>query len=113
MIAPRKPSPVKGLILTVPEITHLQAFVLFQIDRGQALGKALRKALRTEQISQQVPTFRACIRRLERDGLIVGRYVRASGGARGRERSYALTAAGRKALKDVRRFYGRLGVSDD
>ena len=48
------------------------------------------------------------LKRLARDGFISGRSVKATGGARGRETSYALTARGRAALKELREFYRRM-----
>ena len=95
--------------LTTPVTTHLQAFVLLQISlRKVPNGKALRLALEREGVSQELPTFYAHIKRLERDGLVTSSYVKASGKTGGRETVYSLTPAGKKALKDVRRFYRRL-----
>jgi len=94
--------------LVAPPLTHLQYFTLFQIAGGVRKGKAIRAALGQEEVSQKLPTFHAFMARLERAGLISGKYVTATGGARGREREYGLTPAGRKALKEVGQFYSRL-----
>ena len=94
--------------MVAPEITHLQAFVLFQLARGEQRGELLRRELEREGIAQEGPTFHACIRRLVRDGLIVRRAVKAQPGSRGRGTDYKLTPAGRQALKELRGFYRRM-----
>ena len=68
----------------------------------------MRRALEEEGIFQRVPTFTACVKRLEHDGFITSEFVKATDSAHGRERSYNLTAAGRKALRELADFYSRL-----
>lgn len=99
--------------MVAPEITHVQAFILFQLAKGERRGKALRESLAAEGISQQVPTFFACIRRLVRAGLLSGRPVKASAGARGVETVYSLTPRGRAAIRELRDFYRRLEKAAD
>lgn len=94
--------------MVAPEISHVQAFLLFQLARGEKKGKALREALAKEGIRQKVPTFFACVRRLIRDDLISAKAVAPSGKARGPETAYSLTVRGRTAVKQLRDFYRRL-----
>src|SRR5690348_4674154 len=84
--------------LTAPPLSHLQYFALAQISAGGVKAKALRKALGLEDVSQDLPTFHAFMGRLKGQGLVTGKHVAATDGARGRETAYSLTAAGRRAL---------------
>ncbi len=102
------PASFKRFLLVAPEISHLQAFILFQLAAGEKKGKALRQSLKQEGISQEIPTFHACVGRLIRDGFISSKPVKATAGARGTETAYSLTPRGRSALRELRRFYRRL-----
>ena len=99
--------------MVAPKITFQQLFILLEIDRGSRRGKAIREALEREGMRQHSATFSICMRRMKEAGLVAVKEVKASGGARGRERAYSLTAAGRAALREVRDFCRRVDLSGE
>ena len=110
MTSPTKRHFRKLSALVAPEISHLQAFLLFELSAGERRGKALRMALKKEGIEHRYePTFHACIRRLlDANPPLITRHSVPTKGAPGHETAYALTAAGRAALKELRSFYRRM-----
>lgn len=107
---PRSPTE-KGQELVAPRYSHLTYFVLAQIAGGVRKAKALRAALGQEDVSHEEQTFFAFMGRMLNARplpLITRKRVKATGGARGQETEYSLTAAGRAELKFARDFYRRL-----
>ncbi len=82
---------------------HLDALLLATLEGGPQHGYAIRDALRVDSGGRfDLPsgTVYPALYRLERAGLIVGRWDTV--GERRQRRSYELTAAGRHALAEGR-----------
>jgi PadR family transcriptional regulator PadR len=82
---------------------HLDALLLATLEDGPQHGYAIRDALRIDSGGRfDLPsgTVYPALYRLERAGLIVGRW--ATVGERRQRRSYELTASGRRALAEGR-----------
>jgi DNA-binding PadR family transcriptional regulator len=82
---------------------HLDALLLATVERGAEYGYAIREALRAHSGGRfDLPsgTIYPALYRLERAGLIAGRWTKV--GQRRQRRCYVLTAAGRRALADQR-----------
>ncbi|MEN3304419.1 MAG: PadR family transcriptional regulator, regulatory protein PadR [Micromonosporaceae bacterium] len=82
---------------------HLDALLLATLESGPQHGYAIRDALRVDSGGRfDLPsgTVYPALYRLERAGLIVGRW--ATVGERRQRRSYELTPAGRRALAEGR-----------
>jgi DNA-binding PadR family transcriptional regulator len=82
---------------------------LAYLEGGELRGEEIRVRLEGDGWSGTLPAFYQLMGRMERSGLVAGRYVgAASPGRSGRERRYALGGEGEKALWKARSFYGRL-----
>jgi PadR family transcriptional regulator, regulatory protein PadR len=82
---------------------HLDALLLATVEGGADYGYAIREALRTGSgghFDLPTGTIYPALYRLERAGLIAGRWTKV--GARRQRRCYALTPAGRRALAEQR-----------
>lgn len=81
---------------------HLDGLLLAVLEDGPQHGYAIKEALRDAsdgQFDLPTGTIYPALHRLERAGLIAGTW---SSGPGRRRRTYALTAAGRRALGDER-----------
>ena len=91
-----------------PTLTHLQFVILGLIREGVASGKELRAALGEEGMRKSGPSFYQLMSRLEDSGWVTGRYRQSVvDGQIIRERHYALTPDGSRALHASKAFYGR------
>lgn len=78
---------------------HLDALLLAAVESGAEYGYAIRERLRVDsngQFDLPTGTIYPALYRLERAGLVTGRWTRV--GERRQRRCYALTDAGRRAL---------------
>jgi len=82
---------------------HLDAMLLATLESGAQHGYAIREALRAGsggRIDLPTGTIYPALYRLERAGLITGKWTKA--GVKRQRRNYVLTAAGRRELADQR-----------
>jgi DNA-binding PadR family transcriptional regulator len=92
--------------MPVPDLTHLQFFVLTSLLDGEQTGRHLREKLAEEGVRRSGPAFYQFMARLEDNRLVKGRYEqKVVEGQIIKERRYELTAAGVRALEQVRKFY--------
>ena len=81
------------------DLTDQQMVAASFIAVSEVSGKVLREKLTEAGFRKDGPRFYVFMGRLERDGLVDGRYVKVQGNTRQlRERHYKLTATGRRAL---------------
>lgn len=98
----------------LPRLTHLQFLVLGLLRDGEQAGRAIREALERHGVRRTAPAFYQLMARLERDGLIEGRYEQiAVGGQAVTERRYRLRARGRELWTEARDFYAAAGAARD
>ena len=95
----------------LPRLTHLQFLVLGLLRGGESPGRDIRDALAAYGVKRTAPAFYQLMARLERDGLIDGRYeqiiVRDQAVT---ERRYRLKPAGTRLWTDARDFYARVAL---
>ena len=90
----------------VPAITHLQFLVLFSLRASPRLGRQIRRELARRGVRRSPPAFYQMMARLESVGFVSGAYdQKIVDGQIIKERSYALTPAGRAAWQATRDFY--------
>jgi DNA-binding PadR family transcriptional regulator len=90
----------------LPHLTHLQFLVLSLIGAGEPPGRTVREALRPYGVRRSAPAFYQLMARLERDGLVHGRYHPVVVGDQSvKERRYRLTPTGEAAWSRTRAFY--------
>jgi len=94
--------------MTIPRVSHLQAFILASLARGPARAKEVRSAVQAAGGSPTPQAFHICAASMQRDGLIRMRRLCSPQGGQGREGQYRLTRAGREVLQSVRGFYREL-----
>jgi len=85
---------------------HLDALLLATLEGGAEYGYAIREALHSQsggRFDLPTGTIYPALYRLERGGLISGRWMAA--GERRKRRCYTLTPAGRRTLADQRVFW--------
>ena len=98
----------------LPQLTHLQFLVLGLLHDGEQAGRTIRAALEQHGVSRTAPAFYQLMARLERDGLVEGRYEQISvGGQAVTERRYILRARGRDLWTQARDFYAATGAARD
>ena len=85
-------------------LTMQQIFILDIIGRGEIQGPDLRAELERGGFPVSPPGFCETMKRLERAGLVDGRYTKPAK-APGRARAYQLTADGIIAILEARRFF--------
>jgi DNA-binding PadR family transcriptional regulator len=89
----------------LPTITHLQAAVISSAHR-ESSGQFIRDRLAGLGIDHEGPIFYRLMQRMEKEGLVSGRYVKRMEGSQiKRERYYKTTAVGRKLLEKACEFY--------
>ena len=91
---------------TLPRLTHLQFLVLGLLRGGERPGREVRDALAAHGVKRTAPAFYQLMARLERDGLIEGRYEQVTVRDQAvTERRYRLRPAGARLWADARDFY--------
>ena len=86
-----------------PRLSQLQFLVLGTLLQGERLGREIRSDLERFGVKRSGPSFYQLMSRLEDSGLAEGRYQqRVVEGQIIRERTYRLTAAGRRSWDDCR-----------
>ena len=90
----------------LPALTHLQFLVLGVLRHDPQPGRALRNALAAYGIRRTGPAFYQLMARMEKDGLVDGRYEQITVGDQAvTERHYKITADGVRRWNDARAFY--------
>jgi DNA-binding PadR family transcriptional regulator len=104
----------------LPDISPLQFLALGMLLSGEQPGREIREEARRFGVRRSRAAFYQFMARLERAGLVVGRYEVVQGSEqRVTERRYAITGAGRRAWQEARAFHdavdrvaGRGAVAD-
>ncbi len=94
----------------LPRLSHGQFAVLSVLIESRASGRDIRKRATQFGVRQGGPAFYQLMARLEDANWVAGWYEQKIVKAQIiRERHYRITAAGRTAWNDTRRFYARAG----
>ncbi len=102
--------------MTAPRLDHgdFALLLLGLLEQREMYGYELVSELRARSdlvIDLPEGTVYPALRRLERDGLVAGRWVAVASGPR--RRYYALTTAGERALADGRASWRRFATAAD
>jgi DNA-binding PadR family transcriptional regulator len=90
----------------LPPLSHLQFLALGVILSNDEPGRVIRDVVADYGVRRTGAAFYQLMARLERDGLIEGRYEPIVVGDQAvRERRYRITPAGSRAWKQTRSFY--------
>lgn len=90
----------------LPELTHLHVLILGVLRYDEQPGRVLRDALATYGVRRTAAAFYQLMARLERAGLVEGRYEQVTVGDQAvTERRYRITADGSKAWTRAQSFY--------
>jgi DNA-binding PadR family transcriptional regulator len=90
----------------LPPLSHLQFLTLGVILSSDEPGRVIRDVVADYGVRRTGAAFYQLMARLERDGLIEGRYEPVIIGDQAvRERRYRITAAGSRAWRQTRSFY--------
>ena len=96
----------------IPSLTHLQFLVLGLLHDGEQPGRVLRETLAVHGARRTAPAFYQLMARLERDGLVEGRYEQITvNGQAVTERRYAITPSGARLRNEARDFYAAAGAA--
>jgi DNA-binding PadR family transcriptional regulator len=91
---------------TLPELTHLHVLILGVLKKDEQPGRVLRDALADYGVRRTAAAFYQLMARLERAGLVEGRYEQVTVGDQAvTERRYRITADGQKAWAQAQSFY--------
>ncbi len=92
--------------MPLPELTHLQFFVLDLIKSDPHSGRFIRERLAEEGEKKVGPAFYQLMSRLEENGLVSGWYESfVLDGQTIKERRYEITPHGKRSLKKLQEFY--------
>lgn len=92
--------------MTLPDITHLQFFILGLLLDGERTGRQLREKLAEEGEDRTLAAFYQLMARLEDEKFVKGWYETKTVGSQPiKERRYRVTAAGARAYADVEDYY--------
>ena len=92
--------------MPLPEITHLQFYVLLVIGGVERSGRYVREKLAEEGQRKSLPAFYQMMARLEEAGLVKASTRQLDiDGQKVNERWYKVTGAGLKALHETQEFY--------
>ena len=92
-----------------PRLSHLQFLVLGALLQGERAGRDLRRELGRFGVKRSGPGFYQLMARLEESEMVEGWYEqKTAAGQLVRERTYKLTAAGRRAWNICRKFNERV-----
>ncbi|MDQ3171973.1 MAG: hypothetical protein M3Q55_17725 [Acidobacteriota bacterium] len=90
----------------LPRLTHLQFLVLGLLREGEQPGRLVRATLVSHGVRSTAPAFYQLMARLERDGLVEGRYEQVTAGDQSvTERRYTLRPPGARLWTEARDFY--------
>lgn len=90
----------------IPRLTHLQFLVLGLLHDGEQPGRVLRETLAAHGARRTAPAFYQLMARLERDGLVEGRYEQITVNDQAvTERRYAIRPHGARLWTEARDFY--------
>lgn len=90
----------------LPRLTHLQFLVLGLLREGDTPGRVVRERLAAHGVKRTAPAFYQLMARLERDGLVEGRYEQITVRDQAvTERRYKLRPHGAKLWTEARDFY--------
>ncbi len=96
----------------LPALTHLQFLVLGVLRSGEQPGRTIREAIAAYGVRRSGPAFYQMMARLERDGLVEGRYEQIEvGGQAVKERRYKIRPAGARMWSATRSFYESVGAA--
>lgn len=96
----------------IPRLTHLQFLVLGLLINGEQPGRILRETLAAHGARRTAPAFYQLMARLERDGLVAGRYEQVSANGQAvTERRYTVTSPGERLWTEAREFYAAAGAA--
>jgi DNA-binding PadR family transcriptional regulator len=91
---------------TLPDLSHLQFLVLGVLLSTEQPGRTIRHATARFGVRQSGAAFYQMMARLERDGLVDGRYEQVTVGDQAvTERRYRITGRGQRAWSAARHFY--------
>ena len=94
----------------LPTLTHLQFLVLGVLRTTDQPGRVVRQVLASYGIRRSGPAFYQLMARLERDGLVEGRYEQITIGDQAvTERHYHLTTDGARRWSRAQAFYEHVG----
>jgi DNA-binding PadR family transcriptional regulator len=92
--------------MKIPDLSHLQFFVLGTLLTEEHTGGEIRAELKRLRVRQSGPAFYQMMARLESAGLCRGWYEQeVVDGQLIKERHYRITAPGERAWRECRRFY--------
>jgi hypothetical protein len=95
---------------SLPKLSHAQFVALSVLMGGAASGRDIRERLGRFGVRQGGPAFYQLMARMEDAKFVVGWYEQKIVKAQIiRERHYRITAVGRTAWNDTRKFYARVG----
>jgi DNA-binding PadR family transcriptional regulator len=95
---------------TLPTVTHLQFLVLGLLLDDEQPGRVIRQVLAKYRVKPSGPAFYQLMARLEREGLVEGRYEQVTVGDQAvTERRYRITSTGATRWKRARAFYEQFG----
>ena len=98
----------------LPTLTHLQFLVLGLLRDGEQPGRVIRETLARHGVRRTAPAFYQLMARLERDGVVEGRYEQVTAGGQAvTERRYVLRARGRELWTEARDFYAATAGARD
>ena len=98
----------------VPPVSHLQALTLGTLVGADQPGTRIRDVMAEHGVKRTLAAFYQLMARLERDGLVEGRYQLVHVGDQTvTERWYRLTPAGVRAWNRTRAFYQALAAAAD
>ena len=93
----------------LPALTHLHYLVLGVLRGDEQPGRVLRHALASYGVRRSGPAFYQLMARMERAGLVEGRYEQVVVGDQAvTERRYRITRDGARQWTDAHRFYEEL-----
>ncbi|TWT63383.1 helix-turn-helix transcriptional regulator [Rubinisphaera italica] len=92
--------------MSLPDVTHLQFFILYLIRNDAHSGRYLRERLAEEGARKSAPAFYQLMSRMEDAMLISGWYESfVVSGQTIKERKYKITPEGQRTIKFVQQFY--------
>jgi len=95
---------------TLPDLTHLHFLILGVLKNDEQPGRVLRDALAVYGVRRTAAAFYQLMARLERDGLVEGRYEQVVVGDQAvTERRYRITGDGARAWSRAQSFYDEVG----
>ncbi len=92
--------------MPLPDVTHLQFFILGQLMDGEQTGRQLREKLAEEGEEKTLAAFYQLMARLEDERFVEGWYETKTVGTQPiKERHYRITGGGAQAYASVQDYY--------